>query len=135
MLKKLENSNKENDSLSIEDYKLCFEKSDFKLKSKYFDSDESIFLNYDYKQKSSIDSLQTHPDCSARIQLLTKKLDKENKVNISKTIFFEFKKNSINQNLINLFNKKDYGICLYESLKIYKKNPKNSFLKNIISLN
>lgn len=135
LLKKLQTSNTESDSLTVADYKLCFEKGDFKLKSKYFDTEESIFQNYDYKQNVSIDSLKTHPDCSTRIQLLTDKFDKETKIDLKKTLFFEFKKNSNLQNLINLYNNKEYGICLYESLKMFKKDSENSFLKNIICQN
>lgn len=135
ILKKLEKSNKESDSLSIADYKLFFEKDDFKLKSKYFETEESIFQNYDHRQSASVDSLQTHPDCATRIKLLIKNMDNETKIEGLKTSFFEFKKNSTYQNLINLDNNKDYGICLYESLKVFKKDSSNNLIKNLIIKN
>ena len=135
ILKKLEKSNKESDSLSIADYKLFFEKDDFKLKSKYFETEESIFQNYDHRQSASVDSLQTHPDCATRIKLLIKNMDNETKIEGLKSSFFEFKKNSTYQNLINLDNNKDYGICLYESLKVFKKDSSNNLIKNLIIKN
>ncbi len=135
LLKKLEKSNIENDSVTIQDYKICFEKDNFKLKLKYFDTEESIFQTYDYLQKSDIDSLKTHPDCATRIQLLSEKIIEQKNIDVQNTKFLTFKKNSINQNLINLFNNKDYGQCLYKTLKIYKNDLENIFYKNMIYQN
>ena len=132
LLKKLENSNKENDSLSIADYKLIFDKKDFKLKSKYFETDESIFQKYDFQQISNIDSLKTHPDCATRIKLLSAKIDKNNYSNNKKVAFDDFKKYSNYQNLVNLYNSEDYGICIYEGLKYLKKDINNVILKDIV---
>jgi Zn-dependent protease with chaperone function len=135
LLKKLEKSNSELDSLTIADYKLCLENGGFKLKSRYFDSEESIFQNYDYKQNGTVDSLKTHPACATRIKLLTPKLNNETIIDSKNQTFFEFKENSIYQNLINLYDNREFGICLYEALKMYKKDSENSFFKSIIYQN
>lgn len=134
LLSKLDKANKENDSISIEDYKLCFEKNDFKINTKYFETEESLFRKYDYKNNFAIDSLKTHPDCNTRINLIKNKIEKEEN-NFSKSLDFSaIKENSINQNLLNLYARKDYAICLYETLKLFKKDLNNDFFKNIIFL-
>ena len=135
LFKKLEKSNIEQDSLTIADYKAFFEKGDFKLKSKYFDDDESIFQKYDYKRNANVDSLQTHPDCSTRVKLLSQKLDLKTSFAAKSKAFETFKKHSNYQNLINLLNNKEYGFCLYETLKLYKNDNQNIFLKNTIYQN
>lgn len=134
LLKKLDDSNQEQDSLIVADYKFCFENGDFKLKSKYFETSQSLFQKYDYKSAALIDSLKTHPDCSARIQLINKRLVNPMGNAKNSDYFIKTKKNSTYQNLLNLFSNKEYGTCLYESLKLYKKNKSDSELKRIIYL-
>ena len=46
----------------------------------------------------------------------------------------ELKKNANYQNLYNLYLSGEFGICLYESLKIYKKSN-DLFYKDLIFLN
>lgn len=49
--------------------------------------------------------------------------------------FSEIKEQSLRQNLFNLFIQKQYGISLYETLKLYKKDKNNDFYKTMIYLN
>lgn len=133
LLNKLDKSNKEQDSLTIQDYKLCFEKNEFKLKTKYFESEQSLFQKYDTKNNFNIDSLKTHPDCTTRIELLKKHIV-TNGQQTNSSFFLGIKKNCVYQNLINLYSNQNYGTCLYESLKLYKLDKNNQDLKTIIFL-
>ena len=46
LLEKLDFSDIEKDSLTIDDYKLIFTKNDFKVKKSWFEREESIFKKY-----------------------------------------------------------------------------------------
>lgn len=133
LLNKLDKSNKEQDSLTIQDYKLSFEKNRFKLKTSYFESEQSLFQKYDSSITFSIDSLKTHPDCKTRIELLEKHIV-TNGQQTNSSFFLEIKKNCVQQNLINLYSNQNYGTCLYESLKLYKLDKNNQELQAVIFL-
>lgn len=136
LLEKLDVSDTEKDSLTIADYKSLFEQNGFKVKEKYFVQEESLFQKYDSEKRIEVDSLKTHPDCATRIVLLKKYVNNTFKETVSKSEEFgQIKKNSINQNLINLYTEKSFGISLYETLKVYKNDKENTFYKNIIFLN
>lgn len=135
LLEKLNVSNSEKDSLTIQNYKDFFETDDLKLKNKYFDIEKSIFNKYDYKPSYEIDSLKTHPDCATRILKLEKLISTQISKSDSSDNFSEIKRNSINQNLINLYLSEEYGICLYETLKKLITNRDNLFYKELIYLN
>ena len=134
LLEKLNNADKEKDSLTFEDYKNLFESDSFKVKKKYFEDENTIFNLYDKSTIFNTDSLKTHPDCSERIKKLQsffeKNTDEINKI----SNFEEVKKFAFYQNLFNLYLSKEYGICLYESLKYFKKNKENNFIKQLIYL-
>lgn len=134
LLKKLDESNNEKDSLVIQDYRILFETESFKLKNKYFEVEKSIFNKYDYKPAYQIDSLKTHPDCSTRIRKIEKFITNRNFKSSSSERFFEIKKNVSYQNLYNLYLSGEFGICLYESLKKFKINN-DVFYKDLIFLN
>mgnify|MGYP000701062103 FL=1 len=78
LLEKLNESNKEKDSLIVQDYKALFETETYKLKNKYFEIEKSIFNRYDYKPAYQIDSLKTHPDCLTRIKKIEKFIKNQN---------------------------------------------------------
>ncbi|WP_396144847.1 M48 family metallopeptidase [Flavobacterium sp.] len=134
ILRKLNDSNKEIDSLSIQDYKTLFETESYKIKNKYFEVEKSLFNRYDYKPVYQIDSLKTHPDCLARIKNIQKILKDQTLKEIKSDEFNNLKKHTYYQNLYNLYLKGDFGICLYESLKRYKMD-KSLFYKDLIFLN
>lgn len=135
LLQKLDVSNSEKDSLTIQNYKDIFETDLFKLKNKYFEMEKSIFNKYDYKPSYDIDSLKTHPDCATRIKKLEKLISKQLSKVDSTDNFSEIKKNASNQNLINLYLNKEYGICLYQTLKKFINNKENLFYRELIYLN
>lgn len=135
ILAKLDNSDLENDSLTIADYKFIFEKNGFIVKQKYFEQEKSLFSKYDKDKSINADSLKSHPDCATRIKLIEKYVDKKNKDYSDSRLFSEIKRNSSYQNLFNLFSSQKYGLSLYESLKLYKKNTEDPVLKNIIYSN
>ena len=136
LLEKLDVSDTEKDSLTVADYKSIFEQNGFKVKEKYFEQEESLFIQYDGEKRIETDSLKSHPDCAARIQLIKKYLNNTFKGNETKsTGFDQIKKNSITQNLLNLYSEKSYGESLYETLKLYKNDKENTSYKNIILLN
>lgn len=136
VLGKLDDSDKEKDSIMPADYKRIFEKGGFVVKQKYFEEEESLFKKYDKTKRINVDSLKTHPDCITRVKLLKDHLDnKFTDQYSSSNSFSEIKKNSTYQNLFNLFTAEKYGLSLYEALKLYKDDGENPILKNIIHLN
>lgn len=136
VLGKLDDSDKEKDSIMPADYKRIFEKGGFVVKQKYFEEEESLFKKYDKTKRINVDSLKTHPDCITRVKLLKDHLDnKFTDQYSSSNSFSEIKKNSTYQNLFNLFTAEKYGLSLYEALKLYKDDSENPILKNIIYLN
>lgn len=136
VLEKLDAADNEQDSLTIADYKFIFEKGGFLVKQKYFAEEQSLFAKYDKDKRIDVDSLKSHPDCTTRIKLVKEHLDNANSESYSTSASFsEIKKNSVYQNLMNLFYSERYGISLYEALKLYKKDEQNPILKNIIYLN
>lgn len=136
ILAKLDLSDIERDSLTVADYKFIFERNGFVVKQKYFNEEKSLFSKYDKMKGINVDSLKSHPDCATRIKLIEKKLEaKFSETYSSPKVFSEIKKNSIYQNLYNLYSLKQYGISLYESLKLYKKQTDDPVLQKIIYLN
>lgn len=136
VLGKLDDSDKEKDSIMPADYKRIFEKGGFVIKQKYFEEEESLFKKYDKTKRIDVDSLKTHPDCITRVKLLKDHLDNKFTDQYSNSnSFLEIKKNSTYQNLFNLFTAEKYGLSLYEALKLYKNDSENPILKNIIYLN
>lgn len=136
LLEKLNVSDKEKDSLTVADYKSIFEQNEFKIKEKYFQQEESLFKQYDGEKRIETDSLKSHPDCTARIQLIRKQLNDTFKGNETKSNDFDqIKKKSLKQNLVNLYSEKSYGQSLYETLKLYKNDKENAFYKHLIFLN
>lgn len=133
LLEKLNESNKEEDSLTVQDYKVLFETGNYKLKNKYFEIEKSIFNKYDYKPAYQIDSLKTHPDCLTRIKKIEKLIKNQNFKSPSSEEFLQLKKNATFQNIYNLYLSREFGICLYESLKRYKISN-DTFYKDIIFL-
>ena len=134
MLEKLDKSDKEKDTLTVADYRFIFEKNGVKLKDRYFEEDETLFNQYDKTpQRIDVDSLKTHPDCTTRIALLKGYLNNQfNGSPKTSSAFEKLKVNCAYQNLLNLYNAEEYGFALYEALKLYKHEPENPFLKNII---
>lgn len=136
LLEKLDVVDDEKDSLSIRDYKAIFEQNDFKIKGKYFEQELSLFKQYDDEKRIQVDSLKSHPDCTTRIKLIKNMLKNSIQGSITDSKFFsEIKQNSVCQNLFNLFSQKQYGISLYETLKLYKNDKTNTFYKKMIYLN
>jgi len=136
LLQKFDAADKEQDSLTIADYKLIFEKNGFVVKQKYFEQEQSLFTKYDKNKRIDVDSLKTHPDCATRIKLIEAHITEglSGKASNSGT-FAEIKKNSAYQSLINMYSEKEYGMSLYEALKYYKERPDDAILKNIIYIN
>lgn len=137
VMQKMDKADEEKDSLTVADYRTILEKNGFKVKERWFEEEESLFTQYDKgEQRINVDSLKTHPDCATRIALLQKHLDGSFSGGFTASKSFdEIKKNSVYQNLFNLYNAKDYGFSLYEALKVYKLAPGDAVLKNIIYLN
>lgn len=136
ILAKLDLVDTEKDSLTVDDYRSIFEQNGFKVKEKYFQQEESLFTKYDGEKRFQIDSLKSHPDCPTRIKLITN-LIKSPKLDgfTSSKEFDEIKQHSVNQNLFNMYSGKNYGMSLYETLKLYKNDKANEFYRKMIWLN
>ncbi|MGA9639164.1 M48 family metallopeptidase [Flavobacterium sp.] len=96
------------------------------------------FSKYSYTKANSfkwnIDSLKTHPNCDQRIE----KIKKEVKVSakdfyVDKMFFTTLKKNVFYEQVFNNYYLKNYGLGLYDALKLKEKDPKNIFLKEMIA--
>ncbi|MES2484727.1 MAG: M48 family metallopeptidase [Bacteroidota bacterium] len=136
LLEKLDASDKEKDTLTVADYRFMFEKNGLKLKERYFEEDETLFNQYDKTQRIDVDSLKTHPGCATRITLIKGYLNNQfNGTAKTSATFQKIKANCAYQNLINLYNAEAYGLALYEALKLYRHDPENMLLKNIIYVN
>jgi len=97
--------------------------------SKYSYSKENIF-------KWDIDSLKTHPNCEQRIEKISKQV-KNTKSNYytDKAFFDDLKKRIEYEQIYSNYYLKNYGLSLYDALKLKEKNPKSVFLKEMIALN
>ena len=136
ILTKLDTVDDEKDSLTVNDYKSIFEQNDFKIKSRYFEEEESLFKRYDGEKRIQIDSLKSHPDCATRVKLVQNMIKNPLQENVTDSKSFNgIKQHSIYQNLFNLYSQKQYGASLYETLKLYKNDKTNAFYKSIIYLN
>lgn len=132
---KLDIADDERDSLDIADYHALFDKGEFRLKNRYFERETSLFTQYDKDKRFDPDSLKSHPACAERIKLLKK--DIENGIS-GRTVspkFDSIKKYSPYQSLYNQYSSQDYGMSLYEALKLYRKQPDDAVLKTIILAN
>ncbi len=97
--------------------------------SKYSYSKENLF-------KWDVDSLKTHPDCEQRIEKI-KKLVTDNKKNYytDKAFFDDLKKRLLYEQIYSNYYTKNFGLSLYEALKLKQKNQTNIFLKEMITSN
>lgn len=134
ILKKLAIADEERDSLSIADYHAIFDTENFKIKDRYLEQESGLFAQYDGERKFNIDSLKTHPACKDRLQLLEKvtKNDTASKKTASAK-FDGIKKMAVYQSLYNQISLQDYGLALYEALKLYKHNKSDKVLKDVIA--
>ena len=137
---KLKNSNYEDDSLTLKDYKKLFSASELHFNAKWFSMDDYGAYHYKESTKFNTDSLRTHPNMDERIEHLKKAfpqfLDKP-KPNEAVTVSQEFNKwhnNALYQNVYNEYTAKHYGNSLYEALKLYNRKP-TPFLKKMIGQN
>lgn len=138
-LAKLQDSDKEKDSLINNDYKKVFDTKNQKFIDEWLYMED--FSQYKYSKKHvlnwEIDSLKTHPDCLNRIEKI-----KEFKPNDIKTTFsvdevmmhktFEIAKMEF---IFNLYFFKQYGHSLYETLKLLKYDSENPFLLKMLAIN
>jgi predicted Zn-dependent protease len=97
--------------------------------SKYSYSKENIF-------KWDVDSLKTHPNCEQRIEKINK-LVKNSKTNYyaDKAFFDDLKKRIEYEQIYSNYYIKNYGLSLYDALKLKEKNPKSNYLKEMIASN
>ncbi|HLN95071.1 MAG TPA: M48 family metallopeptidase [Flavobacterium sp.] len=131
-LEKLAIADEERDSLTLADYHAIFDRSDFRLKERYFEEEKSLFTRYDKDKRFDPDSLRTHPACEVRLSLLKKQTPSQPLVRTISPRFDAFRKNSAYQSLYNQISSESYGLSLYEALKLYKRNPGDAVLKDII---
>ncbi len=131
-LEKLAVADDEPDSLTIADYHTIFDRADFKLKNRYFEQEESLFLQYDKDKRFDPDSLKTHPACEVRLGLLKKEAPEGPMIRTVSAKFDTIRRHSTYQSLYNQLSLHEYGLSLYEALKLYKKNPGDAVLKEVI---
>ncbi|AIJ37796.1 M48 family metallopeptidase [Flavobacterium psychrophilum] len=137
LLNHLSDSDKEKETLEEADYKMFFTTKNQSFIKEWLQMED--FSDYHYSKENShrwdIDSLKTHPDCNERITRI--KLDNQKKTNFSvdASCFEKIKNISPYETVYNYYYFKEYGICLYESLKLYRKNKKDAFLLELIAKN
>lgn len=136
LLKILETSDIEKDSLTTEDFRkiLSLESADAKLfsgegMSEYTSIDENFF-------KWNIDSLKTHPSCEERINIVKNLEGNQNPVFEKNNLMFqELKQVAELENIQNAYLLKNYGRSLYFSMLYLKKHPNDRFAANMLSEN
>lgn len=136
-LKTLDSIDIEYESLSLSDYKNLLNTEKVSFKEEWISNDEIKSYNYDTSQKFwLIDSLKTHPDCDIRVEFIENNFKvEESKLEPASTEYESIKEASIINHLIGLYTIEEYGRALYESLLLYREDPKNKTLKNLIALN
>jgi hypothetical protein len=138
-LSKLQDADKEKDSLVNDDYKKIFNTKNQKFIEEWLFMED--FSKYKYSKKHvlnwEIDSLKTHPDCINRIEKIKKFSPKDvmsaytvDEVLKAKT--FEIAKMEL---IFNLYYFKEYGHSLYETLKLLKNDSQNPFLLKMMAKN
>lgn len=125
------------DSLTISDYKNFFTTEKFPIDQAWFVQLEGTSYNYDNSVKFwQIDSLKTHPESKLRADFIKKQFHlNESKKNISSNQFKLLQNSSKYNYVLGLFVIEEYGKSLYESLLLYKYEPENKFLKDLIFKN
>ncbi len=126
---------KEKDSLSKNFLKKFFNTPHQKFNPEWFQQEDfSEYTYQDSDKRWNIDSLKTHPNCQNRILALNriqnnKKLKaKSQNFSIDNKKFNELKNRAKYEKINNLFLKYEYGIGLYETLKLLQKEPQNKYL-------
>lgn len=139
LLLRLSESDKEIDSLLAGDYEKFFTTNSQTFRKEWLEVED--FSKYSYGDDSffkfDVDSLKTHPDCEERIKNLDKlnSADTGTKITIDSNFFKKLKNEVRYEKIFNLYYFKNYGQSLYESLKLYKREPENLFVIKIVSLN
>lgn len=137
MLKKLDNIDIEKDTLNRDDYKKIFPIE--KFKEDWFETEEApkYYYSKEHYFKWNIDSLKTHPSISERLAKFKNVQFTDNNENFSVNgkLFSTLKSEAEEEIIYSAFYEKKYGISLYKSLKMYKKNPENIFIKDMIYKN
>lgn len=136
LLKILETSDIEKDSLTTEDFHkiLSLESADARLfsgdnLSEYTSINENFF-------KWNIDSLKTHPSCEERINIVKNLEGNQNPVfEKNHAMFQELKQAAELENIQNAYLLKNYGRSLYFSMLYLKEHPNDRFAANMLSEN
>lgn len=141
ILENLRDSDKESDSLIVDDYKRIFDSFKLSTKERWFKMESFDEYHYQKNTKFNTDSLRTHPNCDVRIEKLTRiapELETEaisvEFKNLDSESFLKWKQSAVYQNIQNEYFLKNYGNSLYEALKLYNRKPDDQ-LKKWISLN
>ncbi len=137
LLKRLETSDEEKDSLIEADYKKYFTTKNQKFIPDWMIMED--FSQYRYSKenilKFNIDSLKTHPDCKTRIEKITilKPIDTKTDFSINAEFFKKLKNISQYELIANYYRSKEYGYCLYETLKLLKYKENDTYLLKMMS--
>jgi len=138
LLKILETSDIEKDSLTIEDFRKMLTLPGETLDAKLFSGETSseytsIEENF---YRWNIDSLKTHPSCLERIVVVSHLEGNQSPVfEKNHQRFQELKKSAELENINNAFALKNYGRSLYFTLIYLKKNPDDIFARNMLAEN
>lgn len=138
LLKKLDNIDKEKDSLTEEDFRKNFTIPNYKFNEDWLVLEDVSAYNFkkEHYFKWEVDSLKTHPSCIERINLIKDKVEKTSPVfSFNQKYFDEIKLQAEFEEVRSLFFLKNYGVSLYKSLILHKKYPKSEFPIKMIASN
>jgi len=139
LLKELSKTDIELDSLPKASYPKNFTTKNQKFLSEWLVMED--YSKYTYSKehifKWNIDSLKTHPDCEQRIEKINKQIVFSKKTNFytDKPFFDALKKRIEYEQVFNNYYIGNYGVSLYDALKLKERDSKNIFLKQMIGLN
>ncbi|MFT3682908.1 MAG: M48 family metalloprotease [Ferruginibacter sp.] len=115
----------------------AFSFTDYPFKKRWLQKEDAFFggISQDDKEKAIEDSLKTHPDCKARIKLLTPAV--EQLVNNGKK-FLQPEQQFLNLQQLFSFEEVNYCLtgkkisrCLFNTLKLLEQNPANPYLISV----
>ena len=138
LLKNLSETDVEIDSLPQKSYPKYFTTKNQKFLKEWLVTEDYSKYNYskDHILKWDVDSLKTHPDCEQRIARIKPEVtDNKKNYSIDKAFFDELKKRIAFEQVFNYYYMEEYGLSLYETLKLREKSPTDKFLIQLTALN
>lgn len=132
----LDGLDRETDSLVAKDYEKLFSSQKQPFKQEWLQADEISMYKYDKTSKFwQIDSLKTHPDCANRAERIKTFFKIDNKDYDPSPDYGNMSKNARYDQVLGLYQIKEFGKSLYQALLLLKDDEKDAYLRQMVYLN